>query len=236
MQSRGVKGLAAEFLGTFLLVLFVATVLSVFSTGGIGYQDFAVIGLVHVLVLASLIYTLGHASGAHFNPAVTAGMLVLRRIKPVDAAGYVVFQLCGGVLGALVTKALVTDAGRAGNYGTPQISEFLDGKASSGLVVEAIGTFLLVSVIAAVTASKHSENFAGIAIGFALGGVVMTMGPLAGASVNPARWFGPALVSGEWTNAWVYIVAPLIGGVLAALVFLGLKKAPEVEENEEYAA
>src|SRR3712207_1229578 len=124
----------AELLGTFILVFFIVVVLSLTAAPpeGFGFADFAVIGLVHVFILAVIITAFGGASGAHFNPAVTIALLVRRKIAPSDALIYIVVQLAGGILATLLAKVLLSDAAEAVNYAATTISEgrFLDGAAS----------------------------------------------------------------------------------------------------------
>ena len=151
-------------------------------------------------------------------PAVTAAFIVIRRIDPIDGLVYILAQLSGGVLGALLTKAFLLDEGRASDYGTPKISALLGG-AFQGFLVEGIGAFVLVLVVLSVALNPETRRWAALAIGGALGFLVMVLGPLTGGSFNPARWFGPALVSNHFTDAWAYILGPLVGGLLAAAVY-----------------
>ena len=233
-RDRGPAAYVAEFIGTFALVFFVTAVVSLYLPAP--FIDFSVIGLVHVFVLFMLIQTLAVASGAHFNPAVTVAMTALRQIKPVDAAIYVVVQLAGAVAGALVTRALLKDEGEPVNYGATLVSEDrLQGDVLPGMVAEAIGTFFLVWVIVGVAVNpRAAKDWAAFAIGATLGMLVMVIGPLTGASFNPARSFGPALVSGEWggidTFLLVYVLAPVVGAVLAALAYFNLVIAPGKKE------
>ena len=224
-EDQDLPAYAAEFLGTFLLVFFICLILSV--AAGFRVTDFAVIGLVHVFVLAMLIYTLGGTSGAHFNPAVTTALLALRQIKPIDALIYVFLQLSGGIAGALLCKALLLDEGRAASYGATLVGPFLSGKAFPGLIAEAIGTFVLMWAIMGTAVNPRGQReWAGLVIGATLGFAVMAIGPLTGAGFNPARSFGPALVSGEWTHFWIYVVGPLAGARLAAFAYQPLATAP----------
>jgi glycerol uptake facilitator protein len=224
VEERGTPAYVAEFIGTFFLVLFVCMIVSVNSPGGLQFTDFAVIGLVHVFILANLVYALGGTSGAHFNPAVTAALAGLRKITPLDALIYWLVQLSGAVAAALVTKLLLLDEGKGVNYGAATVSEkFLQGKALPGLLCEIIGTFILMWAIMAVAVNPRGErSFAGLVIGMALGGAVLVFAPLDGASFNPARWFGPAIVSGEFSDWWIYIVGPPIGALLAAFGYKAL--------------
>ncbi|HEU4393074.1 MAG TPA: aquaporin [Solirubrobacterales bacterium] len=222
MQERGLAAYLAELIGTLLLVFFVTSVVVLFVSTGSQAQfgtDFAVIGLVHAFLLFGLIVMFGVVSGGHFNPAVTLAALVLRRIRPLDGVIYMLAQFSGAVLGALLTKGLLLDEGRATNYGAAEISGLLSG-AFAGATIEAIGTFCLVLVIlAAVYSEKSVKEWAPLAIGTTLGFIVMVGGPLSGGSYNPARWFGPALVSSSFGDVWPYLVGPIVGALLAAAVY-----------------
>jgi glycerol uptake facilitator protein len=222
VQQRGLAAYLAELIGTFLLVFFIVTVVMLFVATGNQPQfgsDFAVVGLVHAFLLFGLIVMFGVVSGGHFNPAVTIGAAAIRRIALIDALIYILAQLSGGVLGALLGKSLLLDEGRATHYGAAQVSGLLGGNFQ-GAIVEAVGTFCLVLVILAAVYSKKSfKEWAPLAIGTTLGFIVMVGGPLTGGSFNPARWFGPALVGDEWGGVWPYLVGPIVGSLLAALVF-----------------
>jgi MIP family channel proteins len=224
VQDRGPAAYLAEFIGTLLLVFFVCAVVSLYvvspsETNPNPFIDFSVIGLVHVLVLFVLIQTLAVVSGAHFNPAVTAALTALRQIKPADAGIYILAQLAGAVGGALLVKAILVDEGERANYGAPAVSDLLSGATFAGMVVEALGTFFLIWAIIGVAVNPGAtKEWAALAIGGALGMAVMVFAPLTGAGLNPARSFGPALVSGEWGGADVFIVVYVIGPVVGALV------------------
>jgi glycerol uptake facilitator len=236
MQERGTAAYLAEFIGTLLLVFFITAVVSLYikeptALNPNPFVDFSVIGLVHVFLLFVLIQTLAVVSGAHFNPAVTAAMTFLRQIRPVDAAYYVVMQMLGGVAGALLTKAILLDEGKAQHYGAPTVSAVINGDIFPGMVVEALGTFFLVWAIIGVAVNPGAaKDWAALAIGGALGMAVMVFGPLTGASFNPARAFGPALVGHEFDGAGkfilVYVVAPVIGALVAAFLYGVLIEAP----------
>ncbi len=222
MPERGLAAYIAELIGTLLLVFFITSVVVLFVATGNQAQfgsDFAVVGLVHGFLLFGLIMMFGIVSGGHFNPAVTLAAAVIRRIDPLDALVYILAQLSGAVLGALLTKSLLLDEGRATHYGAASVSSLLSGNVA-GAAVEAIGTFVLVLVIlAAVYSEKSAKDWAPLAIGTTLGFAVMVAGPMTGGSLNPARWFGPALVSNFWGGTWPYLVGPIVGSLLAALVF-----------------
>lgn len=223
MQDRGLAAYIAELIGTLFLVFTISTVVILYvATGPQAAQfgsDFAVVGLVHGFILFVLVQTLALVSGGHFNPAVTIAATALRRIDPIDALVYILAQLSGGVLGALLAKGFLLDEGRAANYGAAQVTPLLGGNLQ-GMFVEALGTFLLVTAVLAVALNPRARNeWAPLAIGFTLGLVVMIFGPLTGAAVNPARWFGPALIGEEWGGVYPYIIGPLLGSLVAAAFY-----------------
>ncbi len=238
MQDRGLAAYIAELVGTFFLVLMIGGVLSLYLAAGGDPQfgsDFAVIGLVQGLTLFALIQILGGVSGAHLNPAVTTAAAILKRIDRIDAVVYVLAQLSGGVLGALLVKGLLLDEGRAANYGAAQVTDLLGGNFA-GAVVEGLGTFLIVLAVVAVALNARAwREWAPLTIGLVFTVCVMVFGPLTGGSFNPARWFGPALVSGEWGGVWPYIVGPLVGAILATLFYKYVIEAGEPEDEPEKA-
>ena len=234
--DRGPASYVAEFLGTLLLVFFIVGVVSVFVPGPpepnqpvATVPDWAVVGLVHAFLLFILVQTLAVISGAHFNPAVTAAMVALRQISPIDAAIYVLAQLAGAVAGALLAKLLLTEFqnAEAVNYGATVVGDRLDGKTGLGMLAEFFGTFILVFTIVGAALDPRTDRALGPwAIGAALGMAVLIIGPLTGAGFNPARSFGPALVSGEWDGAGkfllVYVLAPVLGSLVAALTYFNV--------------
>jgi glycerol uptake facilitator-like aquaporin len=158
-------------------------------------------------------------------------MAFLRQISLPDAAIYIVAQLGGAVGGALLTKALLLDEGKDVNYGAVGVSDLIGGDTLPGMVVEAIGTFFLVWVIVGVAVNpRATKEWAALAIGATLGMLVMVLGPLTGGSFNPARALGPAIVghafNGTGDFLLVYIVAPVIGGVLGGVAYHYLVIAP----------
>jgi glycerol uptake facilitator protein len=230
VEQRSPAAYVAEFIGTFALVFFITSVVVLFvSPGGGGGSDWAVVGLVHAFVLFMLVQSFIGISGAHFNPAVTAAFVALRRIRPNDAVIYILLQLSGGVAGALMTKFILSDkvaekgsaiGSASPEVGTPGISHTLLGGTFQGVVLEGLGAFFLVWAIVSVAVNpKAAKEWAGLVIGATLGLIVMVGGPLTGGSFNPARYFGPALVSSHWTDWWLYIVGPPVGAVLAALIY-----------------
>jgi len=235
--DRGTSAYIAEFIGTFALVFFITMAVSLFieqAPEGLPqpFIDWSVIGFVHVFVLFMLIQTLALVSGAHFNPAITVALTVIREIKPIDAAIYIVVQLAGGTLGALLTKGFLSDEGGPENYGAVAISPRLDGEVFwGGLGIEAIGTFFLVWAVVGVAVNPRSDRgWAALVIGGTLGLIVFVGGPLTGAGFNPARAFGPALVANEWVGfddfVITYVLAPVVGGVVAALLYFRMVIVP----------
>ena len=236
MQERGLAAYIAEFVGTLLLVFFITAAVSIYVAAPTRlnpnpFIDFTVIGLVHLFALFVLIQTLAVVSGAHLNPAVTTAMTLLRQIKPSDAGVYVVMQLLGGIAGAFLTKALLLDAGRPDNYGAPAVTDVINESTLGGMVIEGLGAFFLLWAIIGVAVNpRATKEWAALAIGAALGMGVMVMAPLTGAGFNPARSFGPAIVSGEWGGAGdfllVYVLAPVVGAIVAGVLYFFLNAEP----------
>jgi glycerol uptake facilitator protein len=229
IDYRGPEAYVAEFIGTLGLVFFITMVLSVGA--GLGYADFAVIGLVHVFVLAMLIHTLGGTSGAHFNPAVTVALLSIRKIAPLHAAMYLVCQFAGGLAGAALTYALLEDEGRKVQYGSTLASRLIQGNALHAAIGEALGTFFLMwAIMGAAVNPRAPRATAALIIGGTLGAAVMILGPVTGAGFNPARSFGPAVFGtfgqvGDWI--FIYVAGPVTGAVVAAGLYTWLVLAPK---------
>jgi MIP family channel proteins len=224
IEARTATAYAAEGVGTFLLVFFICSILSVGSAGSLKL-DLAGLGMLHALTLGVLVYALGASSGAHFNPAVTVGMFAIRQIRGRDAFAYIVFQLVGGILAALLVMLMFHHAGAATNYGATAVNAQVvaGGSPWLGLIAEAVGTFMLMWAVMAVAVNPRGEkHFAGLVIGGALGLAVMVVGPATGAGLNPARWLGPALASGQFSDFWIFIVGPLVGALLAAFGYRAL--------------
>ncbi|HVV36692.1 MAG TPA: MIP family channel protein [Acidimicrobiales bacterium] len=241
-----VRKLAAEALGTALLVIFAvgaATLSFGFKlTGTSTSAGVVTTALAFGLVLAALAYTLGPVSGCHVNPAVTVGFLVARRISWRDAVGYWIAQFVGGIAGALVLWGVLESSPQY----TKSVGLGADGyNAQSMLHVGVLGafaaevilTFLFVFVVLQVTKHTDVAAVAGLAIGLTLTIVHIVGIPLTGTSVNPARSLGPALiVHGEaLKQLWLFIVAPMVGGALAALAstFFVADASSEVEFDGE---
>lgn len=215
--------LLAEFVGTFALIFIGAgSIMTAAQLAGGGYSLIG-IAAAHGFVLAVMISALGHVSGAHFNPAVSLGVLLAKGIKPVDFVAYVVTQLVAATVAALALTAIYDAAVKdATGLGTPAIGDAYS--VGQALLVEGILTFFLVFTVMAVAVDSRGafKIVAGLPIGFVVFFDILMGGPVTGAAMNPARWFGPALVSGNWSDAWVYIVGPLAGGAIAALIYVAV--------------
>lgn len=224
------KKFIAEMIGTFILVLF-GCGSAVLMGGQIGMLG---ISLAFGLAIVAAAYGLGAISGAHLNPAVSLGMVAAGRMSPADCGVYIVAQLISAVLGAVVL--LMIASGQAGyDLGTNGLGQNGFGPGYLGeyslmaaLTFEVVMTFVFVTVILGATAAGAPAAMAGVAIGLTLAAIHMVGINVTGVSVNPARSFGPAVLVGGQALAdlWVFIVAPVIGGVLAGIVYrAGLTRA-----------
>ena len=215
-----IKKYVAECIGTFVLVFFAcgtAALVGCSSENGTGYLLTA---LAFGLVIVAMAYSIGNISGCHINPAVSIAMLVSKRMSVSDFAGYVIAQFVGAIIGA---AALMAVAGKESGLGANALYN------GASFLIEVILTFVFVIAVLGVTAKESNSAVAGLVIGLSLTLVHILGISLTGTSVNPARSFGPALfVGGEALSCvWVFILAPLVGGVLAALVYQFLSKSTD---------
>jgi aquaporin TIP len=212
------RRLVAEALGTFSFVFIGAAVVVVnggFPNSGIGLLGIA---LAHAVALSVMISATMAISGGHLNPAVTIGLLVTRRIALVPAAAYIVTQLAAASLAALAVQWLLPAAPvRLALLGVPVIASTVTLEQAIG--IELVLTFFLMSAVFGTAVSPDAPRVAGFGIGLVLLFDILVGGPLTGAAMNPARAFGPALVSGQWLGHMVYWVGPLAGAILAALLW-----------------
>lgn len=226
MRSDPLRRGIAEFVGTFTLVFVGAG--SIIAVHG---NDLTAIALAHGLAIGVMACAVGHISGAHFNPAVTLGFLVTRRIQPRLAATYWFAQLTAAVLAAfLLTAVLPEPAVDAVDLGAPSLGTGIS--ASSGLVIEIVLTFFLVWVIFATAADPRGAfaTISGLAIGFTITLDIFIGGPYTGAAMNPARALGPQLVQNIWSDWWVWCIGPALGAVAAALLYEFLYLRPLAPE------
>ena len=235
MEPKGARAYVAELVGTFVLVLFIGLVVSLSSRAALGFTDWAVIGLVHAFVLALLIASLAGVCGAHFNPAVTLALTATKKFRGADAGVYILMQLAGATLAALVVKALLLDEGKPVNYSATLINKAFFQTDSLGFVAELLGTFLLMAAITGTAVvAKNKSDITPWLIGGALGAAVMCIGPMTGAGLNPARAFGPLLVSGTlWddfgTFLFVYTLGPIVGALIATFLMQWFYADEELE-------
>lgn len=224
MATRLSSALLAEFIGTFALVFIGA------GAGALGLGGLVGVALAHGLTLAGIVYAYGQISGAHVNPAVTLGAWVAGAVDARRAISYWIFQIAGGVVAALALRYVL--GGVVGGLGATTLARGLEvGGATvtvaptAGFVLEAILTFFLVNAVLQCAVAGRAGSHAALAIGFTLAFAILMGGPLTGASLNPARTLGPALVTGDFSNLWVYLAGPLVGGAVAAALYRGpLKK------------
>jgi MIP family channel proteins len=214
--------LLAEFIGTFLFVLIgagaICTDQAMRGSGGSG-MGLIGIALAHGLALAIVITAVGHISGGHINPAVTIGFWVTRKMSTLLSLGYWIAQLLGAVCAAYLLAHLFPALVENSPWlGTPDLTDFT---RLNGILLEAVMTFFLVFVVFATAVDPKGafNKIAGFAIGLTISADILLGGPFTGASMNPARSFGPALASRHWQNHGVYWAGPLLGGVLAAWVY-----------------
>jgi len=211
-----------EFIGTLALIFIGAgSILADKATGG--GTGLAGIALAHGLTVAVMVSAIGHISGGHINPAVTFGAWIARKITTGDAAAYWIAQLSGGVAGAFLLVPLFDAPTReAVHLGTPALAAGVS--PFQGLIFEAIATFFLVFVVCATAIDERGafKALGGFPIGLVVAFDILAGGPLTGASMNPARTFGPALVANFWADHWIYWAGPAAGGSLAGLLYSGL--------------
>lgn len=209
------KRYVAEAIGTYALV-FAGTGAIVVDTVSGGQVGLVGIAVAFGLVVATMIYAIGDLSGAHLNPAVSFGAMVARRFSKAEVIPYVLAQCVGAIAASATLKALFPGLN---SYGVTLPTLPNAEAVTHAFVFEVILTFFLMFVILGVTAAGKAETpLAGFAIGGVVAFEVFLGGPVCGASMNPARSLGPALISGQTQHLWVYLAAPVLGGVLAAIV------------------
>jgi aquaporin TIP len=218
------KSIVAEFVGTFALVFVGAGAVIVESHTGmshLGVPDGKVglvgIALAHGLTLAAMIYALGSISGAHFNPAVSFAFWLQEKLDPNDLLFYTLAQLAGALTASLFLSGFFPDEISLAALGTPSLAPKITSLKGAG--IEAVITFLLVTTILYTTDDGRDKRLAGVAIGASLTSLFFIAGPLTGAAANPARYLGPALLSRQLSEFWVYLAGPMLGGGLASMAF-----------------
>jgi aquaporin Z len=213
------NGVIAEVIGTFMFFFVGIGAVATLDRAGAAVDPAAaliVVALAHGVVLAVLVSALGPVSGGHFNPAITFGVWLAGQIPGRRALSYVIAQLIGGLVAAWSLRA-VFSAAVSPNLGTPALGTGIDPLVGVG--IEAVLTLVLLVAVFGTAIDPRGSKVGGLAIGFAVGADILMGGPLTGAAMNPARWFGPAAVTGAWDNSYVWIVGPLIGAAVAALLY-----------------
>lgn len=220
-MSNFSKALVAEFIGTFALIFIGA------GAGALGIGGLVGVAFAHGLVVLGFAYAYGHISGTHINPAVTIGLLSAGKIDAGRAVAYVITQILGGLVGAFTLSWVL--GGTATGLGTTALAQNLAVGSTTisitpaiGVVLEAILTFFLVNAVLNAAVSGKAGAQAGVVIGMTLVFCILMGGPLTGASLNPARSIGPALVTGNTADLWVYLVGPVLGAIVAGLLYRGV--------------
>lgn len=203
------KAYVAEFIGTFALIFIGA------GAGALGVGGLVGVALAHGLVIMGFAYAYGHISGTHLNPAVTIALRVGKKINDQDTIGYILAQIIGATVAAFTLSFVL--GSQAGSLGATTLASGVS--PVQGFVIEMILTFFLVNAIYNAGVSGKGGGAAGAAIGLTLTFCILMGGPLTGASLNPARTLGPAIATGNFANLWVYMAGPVVGGILAALLY-----------------
>ena len=228
MSNQIAPKLLAEFIGTFAFVFIGAGAAAVVGDG-VGLPGVAAIAVAHGLTIMVFAFAYGSVSGGHMNPAVTVGVLAAGAMPASEAAGYVVAQLIGGVVGALLLYAVL--GGAQTGLGTPALAHNLALGATTltitpaaGFVIEAVLAFFLVTVVLSTAVAGRAGSLAPLAIGMTLTLNIIMGGALTGAAFNPARALGPMVATGNFTDAWLYVAAPIVGAIVAAVLHKGLTR------------
>lgn len=239
MSEDTLRRAVAELVGAFTLT-FIGTGAAA-AAGAISDPSLIGVAVANGLAIGVMVCALGHISGGHFNPAVTFGFLIARKIKLGLAGVYWVAQFGGAALAALLVDSLLPKSvTEPVSLGVPALGHGVG--AGSGFALEAILTFFLVFVIfgAAVDARNQFSVVAGLAIGLTIAIDVLFGGPFTGAAMNPSRAFGPQLVGDHWANGWVWYAGPLLGGAVAAglysFLYLGKREVAPAEPAAETPA
>jgi aquaporin TIP len=228
---EAIRQAIVEFIGPFALMFIGGG--SVIVTQG---QNLIAIALAHGLAIGLMIAAAGHLSGGVYNPALTVGLVVTKRMPPQRGIIYVVAQLAGAIVAALALKAIFDGSQvDAVNLATPMVGQTYE--VSAALLAEVIMTFFLMyAVFGTAVDPRGAKTIAPLVIGLVITIDILAFGPVTGAAMNPARAFGPALVQGVWNDHWIYWVGPIAGAVLAALLYhlvlIGGRITPEAGDVE----
>src|SRR6266403_2625280 len=228
MSNRIAPKLLAEFIGTFAFV-FIGAGTAAIVGGGVGLPGIVAIAFAHGLAIMAFAFAYGPVSGGHMNPAVTVGVLAAGAMGVGEAIGYIVSQLIGGVAGAPLLRTVL--GGAATGLGMPALAHNLVLGATSltitpeaGFVIEAVLAFFLVTVVLSTAVAGRAGNLAPLAIGMTVTFNILMGGALTGAAFNPALVLGPMVATGKFNDAWLYLAAPIVGAIIAALLHTGLAR------------
>jgi MIP family channel proteins len=221
--------LVTEFIATFALV-FIGAGASAVVGNGAGLGGVAAIALAPGLTIMVFVFAYGNVSGAHMNPAVTVGVLAAGGMSVVDAVGYIIAQVVAGIVAALALSAVL--GGVATGLGTPALAHELalgtittvTITPAAGFAIEALLAFFLITTVLSTAIAGSAGNLTPLAIGMTVTVDIIMGGPLTGAAFNPARALGPMIVTGKLEHAWLYVLAPLVGAIVATLVHLALAR------------
>jgi MIP family channel proteins len=226
MSNRIAPKLLAEFIGTFSFVFIGAGTAAVVGSGT-GLYGITAVAFAHGLAIMAFAFAYGSVSGGHMNPAVTVGVLAAGAMGVGEAVGYVVSQLIGGIVAALLLSAVL--GGAETGLGTPALAHDLVVGATSltitpvaGFAIEAVLAFFLVTVVLSTAVAGRAGSLAPLAIGMTLTFNILMGGALTGAPFNPARALGPMVATGNFNDAWLYLTAPIVGAIIAAILHTGL--------------
>jgi MIP family channel proteins len=223
-MSGTVPALVAEAIGTFLF-FFIAAGAALVATGDPA-ATLLIVALAHGVVLAVLVSSFGAVSGGHFNPAVTLGLWIAGQIDVVKGVAYMVAQLLGGAAAGFALAYFFGDVGPA----VPALGEGVD--VIEGILLEAIMTTVLLFAVFGTAVDARGPKIGGLAIGLAVAADILFGGPLTGAAMNPARWFGPAVAAGAFDNWFVWWIGPFLGAIVVAVLYRALfapREAPPPE-------
>lgn len=237
MDNRLAKALVVEFIGTFALI-FVGAGSGIMAGAAFGFGNLVTVALAHGLVIFVMVMAYGHISGTNINPAVTIGLWLAGKMDAMKSILYIVAQLLGAIIAAFLLRALFgsmtlpegIDSSAALTLGATTLNTTLGVTAITGLILETIATFFLVNTVLNTAVAGKGGNVAGLAIGMTLTFMILFIGPLTGASLNPARTLGPAIALGArypWNEVWVYLVGPILGALIAAALYRWFLETPE---------
>lgn len=222
-QALG-AAVAGEVVGTFALVLIgtaaIGTIFSLNDKAPSTVADVLFVALAFGFMVTVIIYSLGHVSGAHINPAVTIALTARGKFPATAAVAYIVAQLAGALFASLLVWGMFGEEFRSGETALGGTAVGDGFSAGGALLTEIVITFLLVLVVMGTATDDRADSpSVGLGIGFVVVALILATAPISGASLNPARSVGPAVVSGSLSEIWIYLIGPIVGGVLAAFVY-----------------